>query len=211
MKIGIMQPYFIPYLGYWQLINAVDLYVVYDDVNFIKRGWVNRNRILVDGKPRYFNVPLKGASQNKRICEIGVDNDARLIEKNLRTIEFAYKKAPYYQEIYALMERILTCGKENLAEYLMESIKRINSYLGITTELVMSSSLKKDCSLKGQDKILSICGILGATEYYNAIGGTKLYSYSDFKDRGDFPEVFEDRGKYLSAVRGWISGKPVHY
>lgn len=75
MKIGIMQPYFLPYIGYWQLLNAVDKYVIYDDVNYIKGGWINRNRILINKEPKYFNVKLNGASPNKLINEVEVSND----------------------------------------------------------------------------------------------------------------------------------------
>ena len=181
MKLGIMQPYFVPYIGYWQLMNAVDKYVIYDDVNFIKGGWINRNRILVNGQPKYFNIPMIGASPFKLINEIGVNNDLQLINKNLRIIEAAYKKAPYYKDVYPIVEEILKCGKNDIAGYIEESFKVINKYLGISTELIVSSNLKKDCSLKGQDKVLQICGLLGATEYYNAVGGQELYSFDAFE------------------------------
>lgn len=182
MKLGIMQPYFVPYLGYWQLMNAVDKYVVYDDVNYIKGGWINRNRILINGIPKYFNIPMLGASSFKLINEVEVNNDYHLIEKNIRIIENAYKKAPFFSDVYPIIERILRCGKDNLAEYITESFKAIGEYLGITTELIISSSLDKDCSLKGQDKVLAICKLLNATEYYNAIGGQELYSFSQFRE-----------------------------
>lgn len=184
MKLGIMQPYFVPYIGYWQLMNAVDKYVIYDDVNFIKGGWINRNRILVNGQPKYFNIPMIGASPFKLINEIGVNNDLQLINKNLRIIEAAYKKAPYYKDVYPIVEEILKCGKNDIAGYIEESFKVINKYLGISTELIVSSNLKKDCSLKGQDKVLQICGLLGATEYYNAVGGQELYSFDAFEKHG---------------------------
>ncbi len=179
-----MQPYFVPYIGYWQLMNAVDKYVIYDDVNFIKGGWINRNRILVNGQPKYFNIPMIGASPFKLINEIGVNNDLQLINKNLRIIEAAYKKAPYYKDVYPIVEEILKCGKNDIAGYIEESFKVINKYLGISTELIVSSNLKKDCSLKGQDKVLQICGLLGATEYYNAVGGQELYSFDAFEKHG---------------------------
>lgn len=184
MRVGIMQPYFLPYIGYWQLMNAVDRYVIYDDVNFIKGGWINRNRILMNDRPQYFNVPMSGASSFKLIKEIEVNNDSRLIEKNLRVLEGAYKKAPYYKEVYPLMQRILFCGKRNLAEYIEESLYVIGDYLDIKTEFIISSSLKKDCSLKGQDRVIAICKLLGAKEYYNAIGGQKLYSAMEFRKQG---------------------------
>lgn len=184
MKLGIMQPYFIPYIGYWQLMNLVDKYVIYDDVNFIKGGWINRNRILVNGKVQYFNIPMLGASPNKLINEIAVNNDDRIIEKNLRVIQAAYKKAPYYQDVYPLMENILRCGRDNLAKYIIYSFGILCDYLDIHTEMIISSDLTKKNSLCGQDKVLEICRILGATEYYNAIGGKDLYSFSSFEEKG---------------------------
>lgn len=184
MKIGIMQPYFIPYIGYWQLMNTVDKYIIYDDVNFIKSGWIYRNRILLNGQIKYFNIPMIGASSNKLINEIGVNNDERLVGKNLRIIKSAYQNAPYYSMVYPLVENILRCGKTNIVEYIVNSFRIICAYLDINTELIISSSLNKDCSLRGQDKVLAICELLGGTEYYNAIGGESLYSYSSFQKRG---------------------------
>lgn len=184
MKVGIMQPYFFPYIGYWQLMNAVDKYVIYDDVNFINRGWVNRNRILLNGQPHYFNVQMTGASQSKLINEILINKDEAVISKNLRVLENAYKKAPYFSEVQPLMEKMLRNENEILSEYITDSFSVICSYLDIHTERIMSSDLDKDNSLKGQDKILAICQLLGATQYYNAIGGRELYSCSAFKRHG---------------------------
>ncbi len=181
MKLAIMQPYFVPYIGYWQLMNAVDKYVVYDDVNYINRGWINRNRIVVNGEIKYFNVPIIGASQNKKINEIYINHDKRQIDKNLRMLELSYKKAPFFETVYTLMKNIMYSDKQKLSEYLFDSLKSINEYIGIETELLLSSSIKKDNSLKGQSKIIEICKLLGASEYYNAIGGKALYSQDDFK------------------------------
>ena len=184
MKLGIMQPYFLPYIGYWQLMKAVDKYVIYDDVNFIKGGWINRNRILLNGEPKYLNIQMSGASPYKLINEIEINEDKIFIEKNMRMIYGAYKKAPYFSTIYPLVEKILFIEKNNLAEYLTETFTVICDYLEINTELIVSSTLKKDNNLHGQDKVLSICSSLGATSYYNAIGGQSLYSYEDFRRRG---------------------------
>lgn len=181
MRVGIMQPYFLPYIGYWQLLAAVDKYVIYDDVNFINRGWINRNRILLDGQPHFINIPMLGASQNKLISEIGVNHEDKLIDKNLRMVEYTYKKAPYFTKVYPLVEKIFTSKSTVLSQYITESFSIIAEYLSIDTEFILSSKLNKDCSLKGQNKVMSICRILGATEYYNAIGGQGLYSYEDFK------------------------------
>ena len=179
-----MQPYFFPYIGYWQLLNAVDKYVIYDDVNFIKGGWINRNRILMNGEPRYFNLPMLGASPNKLINQIEVNQDSKLRNRNLQIIKDAYKKAPCFSQAFPVIERILQCQETNLAENIAESIRIICDYLDIHTEILISSSLQKDCNLKGQDKVVYICKLLGATEYYNAIGGQSLYSFSDFEKEG---------------------------
>ena len=184
MKLGIMQPYFVPYIGYWQLMNAVDKYIVYDDVNFIKGGWINRNRILINGEVKYFNIPMIGSSPNKLINEVNVNNSEPLIAKNIRILENAYKKAPYYADVFPVLEQVLRCGKDTISEYIFESFRLINAYLGIDTELIMSSTLDKDNSLKAQDKVLAICDLLGADEYYNTIAGKELYSFDAFREKG---------------------------
>lgn len=184
MKLGIMQPYFLPYIGYWQLMNAVDKYVIYDDVNFIKGGWINRNRILVNGKPQYFNVQMKGSSPFKLINEIEINNSEISINKNLKTIYMAYHKAPYFSKVNLLIEKILKNQTLNLAEYVINSIKCIAEYLNINSEIIISSKMPKNNELKNQDKVIEICKKLNATEYYNAIGGMELYSFDDFRKNG---------------------------
>ena len=173
-----------PYIGYWQLMNAVDKYVVYDDVNYIKGGWINRNRILLADEVKYFNLPLLGASPNKLIKEVNVNCDERLIKKNQRLLENAYKKAPYYTEVKKLLDKIMWCGKTDVASYIVSSFEVICDYLDIKTELILSSSLDKDNLLKGQEKVIDICKVLGASEYYNAIGGQALYAYERFEHEG---------------------------
>ena len=180
LKVGVMQPYFVPYIGYWQLLNAVDVYVVYDDVNYINRGWINRNRILVNGEPKYFNLLIEAASQNKLINEIEICKDEKHIQKLFRMLELNYRKAPFYTETMELLRRVLNSEEKNLALFLYEQIMCVAEYLDIDTKIVLSSSLKKDCSLHGEEKILEICRVLNATEYYNAIGGCELYSKDNF-------------------------------
>lgn len=184
MRVGVMQPYFFPYIGYWQLINAVDKYVIFDDVNYINRGWINRNRILFNEKPRYFNVYLKGASQNKLINEIEVDNEEKQVNRNLKIIEQAYKKAPFFQEVFPVIKSILCEKESNLARYNTVLLHKICRYLGIDTEIVFSSDLQKDNRLRGQEKILDICMQLNATDYYNPIGGKELYNREKFFQKG---------------------------
>lgn len=180
IKLGIMQPYFFPYIGYWQLINAVDNYVIYDDVNYIKGSWINRNRILMNGEAKLISLKTDGASQNKHINEVKVACDSIYKKKLLKTIEHCYIKAPYYMDVSKLLNEIIFYEEEKLSLYLENSIKRIADYLGTKTEIILSSDIKKDNSKKGQDKIIEICRILDASEYYNAIGGMDLYTYEAF-------------------------------
>lgn len=191
MKIGIMQPYFFPYIGYWQLINVVDKYVIYDDVNYIKGGWINRNRILIKDKPSFINLKMDGSSPNKLIKEIQVSNDNRWKSKFLKTIELSYKKAPFFEMVYPIVEEIVNYDEAGLSLYLENSIKRIAEYLDIKTEFILSSNIKKNNSLRGQDKVLEISKCIGASEYYNAIGGVELYS----------PDAFEANSIKLKFLR----------
>ena len=179
-----MQPYFFPYIGYWQLIHAVDKYVIYDDVNFIKGGWINRNNVLMNGARKRINLRMHNASSNKHINEIEVLEDPIYQNKLLTTIKNNYKKAPYFLTVYPLMKRIIKQDEKNLAKYLEFGIRQVCDYLSIDTEIIVSSSLKKDNQLRGQDKVLEICRELGADEYLNAIGGQALYSDEDFAVHG---------------------------
>ena len=178
MKLGIMQPYFFPYIGYWQLLNFVDVYVVYDDVNYIKGGWINRNYILSNKKKLLLTMPLKQASSNKLIKEIEIEND---LNKILKTICQSYSKSPYFNCVYPLIEDIISVSERNLALFLLNSIQKISSYIGIKTKILLSSQIEKNNSLKGQDKVLEICAVMGADMYVNALGGTNLYDAAVFK------------------------------
>lgn len=184
MKLGIMQPYFFPYLGYWQLMNAVDKYIVYDDVNYIKGGRINRNAILLQGKAHNINLILQGASPNKHINQIKVNTIPNIQRKLLKTIDQAYRKAPYYNQVMPILHTIITQEEDNLAKYLFRSFEIINNYLGIDTELIPSSDLKKNNDLKKEEKIYHICDILKADEYYNSINGKQLYNAEEFNKRG---------------------------
>lgn len=180
MKLGIMQPYFFPYIGYWQLMNAVDKYVIYDDVNFIKGGWINRNRILMNGQAKTINVKMQGASANKLINEVETSTDIIYKKKLLKTIEGCYKKAPYFSNVFPVVENIIIHDEKSLSRYLEHSIRQICNYLHMDTEIILSSAINKNNNLRGQDKVIEICKVLRANEYYNAIGGQELYSNEDF-------------------------------
>jgi len=174
-----MQPYFFPYIGYFQLINLVDIFVIYDDVNYIKQGWINRNYILAKVKKHLISLELKGASSFKLINQIKVGGNK---SKLIKTIFQAYTKAPYFKEVFPIIENSLNFEDDNLAMYVTNSLQNIADYLDVKTKFVVASGIEKSNDLKGQAKVLDVCKILKASEYINALGGQKLYSRDVFKN-----------------------------
>ncbi len=195
MKIAIMQPYIFPYIGYFQLINAVDKFIIYDDVNFINKGWINRNRILVNGKDSLFTIPLKEASQNKLINSIEVNWDNAWKSKFLKTIEQSYKKAPHYQQVLPLIEGLLNTEKSIFSEIIFENLTQVCQYLEIKTEIVPSSSIYHNTHLKAQERIIDICVQEKTDTYINPIGGLELYDKAAFQAIGK--ELFFIKSKAI--------------
>lgn len=183
-SVAIMQPYFLPYLGYFQLIAAADVLVLLDDVHYIQRGWINRNRILLHGQPHLFTLPLLGASQNRLICDIERLPRSGWQEKFRRTLHQAYHHAPNYAAVAALLDRILACPALQLDVYLLHSLRELMAYLGLMTPLVATSRVYDNAALRGQERILDICQREDATDYLNPIGGAQLYEHAAFRQRG---------------------------
>lgn len=184
MKLGMMQPYYFPYLGYWQLMNMVDEYIIYDDVNYIKGGWINRNRIKQNNQPAYFNLGVRKASQNRKINEHEVNMPDANKEKLLRTFETNYRKAPYYEQTMALLRKTLDCDKTNLAEYLAYCNRAVAEHMGIKTKIYSATELQLGHETHAQDRVIEICKLRGMDGYVNAIGGKELYSVEDFAAQG---------------------------
>lgn len=180
-KIAIMQPYFFPYLGYWQLIDAVDTFVVFDDVNYIKRGWINRNLIrLSNGETAYIRLPVTKMSQNRLICEHELSDPADAEKTIYKTLEYNYKKRPYYADGLKVVEDAFDTTSLNLADFLLHQIEVVARHLHFDTQIVRSSQLDNDKSLAAQEKIIDIVKLLGGDVYINAIGGKSLYQPERF-------------------------------
>ena len=179
-----MQPYIFPYIGYFQLIKAVDRFVVYDDVTYIKGGWINRNNYLLHGEAKLFNINLDQASSFKKINEIEIlDNERYKPKKKLvSTLEMAYRKAPYFKEIMPMIEQMIMNPEKNIARYITDSLKMICDYLDITTEIFISSTIEKNNQLNRGEKVIEICHRLDGDVYINSIGGKALYDKKDFAD-----------------------------
>ncbi|ATV42154.1 WbqC family protein [Pectobacterium sp. CHL-2024] len=183
IKYAVMQPYFFPYIGYFQLMAEVDVFVVYDNIKYTKKGWINRNRILLNGKDSTFSLPLKKDSDfldvKDRVLSETFNRDD-LINK----IRGAYRRAPYFKNVFPLLENIINYRDDNLFNYILYSLVSIKEYLGLTCDIKVSSSINIDHSLKSQDKVLAFGNALGAKSYSNPPGGISLYSQEAFSLHG---------------------------
>ncbi|OWY28112.1 WbqC family protein [Herbaspirillum robiniae] len=183
-RLAIMQPYLFPYIGYWQLMRAADRFVVYDDVNYINRGWINRNRLLINGEPAFITLPLLQASQNRKICDIEIAPAAQWQKKMLRMIEVTYKKAPYFAEVFPVLETILSSDERNLARFLAHQLELLARLMGMSTQFVLTSRSYGNDGLAAQERILDICRREQAEVYINAQGGRELYEPASFAREG---------------------------
>ena len=183
MIFGIHQPYFLPYIGYFQLINAVDLYALADNYKYIKNGWINRNRILCNGAPCYLTIEVHHPSQNRLISEHMIAERADFALKLVQVRDF-YRKAPHLEEGMSLLEEIFNCDERNLSAFLARSIRLTCDYLGITTKIISSAEIAQDPSLKREERLYDYCRKLNADQYLNAIGGMEIYHFDEFKAHG---------------------------
>lgn len=206
MKMAVMQPYLFPYIGYWQLINAVDKFVIFDDVNYIKRGYINRNSILMNGSPYRFTIPIKKASQNRLIMETKLDFDVVAKQKFMQTLSYAYHKAPYYDDVMPILENIIYNQQDDLTQYIYNSFIKICEYLQINTEFCFSSQIQKDNTLHGEEKIIELCKCLQGNEYVNPCGGRKLYNQDNFEKENIqlfFLDTHTDQIVYNQDISGF--------
>ncbi|CAH9056628.1 hypothetical protein PSECIP111854_01831 [Pseudoalteromonas sp. CIP111854] len=208
MSCAIMQPYLFPYLGYYQLVYSVGNFVFYDDVNFIKRGYINRNNILVNGRAQRFTIPVPGATQNEKINTFEFSSDVR---KVLKTIQQSYKKAPYFQSVYVLIEEVLTSPNRSVPYICQLSIQKVFDYLGLDRNYFISSQLDYKREMSAADKLIAISKKLGCTLYVNSPGGIGLYQKDYFKERdielsfikmtaGEYAQSSNEFVPYLSMI-----------
>ena len=184
MKLAIMQPYFFPYIGYWQLLHAVDRFVIYDDVNYIKGGWVNRNRILINGNPVFITAPLHQPSPFKRICDTDLHSSPVWRDKLVRMVETTYRRAAYFADVFPIVERLIRHETNNLSSYLVHQLQTLAAAMGIDTDFVVTSRSYGNGQLSGQIRLLDICSREGACAYINLQGGQSLYDGETFRKAG---------------------------
>lgn len=210
MKVGIMQPYFLPYIGYFQLIAAVDLFIIYDNIKYTKKGWINRNRMLLNGSDTTFSLPLKKDSDSLDVIdrEISADFDR---QKFLNQIQGAYYKAPEFENIFPVVKKIVNYENSNLFQYIYHSVLVICNILDLNTKIITSSEISINHELKGQDKVIALCNSVNGSTYINTAGGIDLYSKEFFNDSGlqlnfikalpfDYPQLGDKFVPWLSII-----------
>ena len=207
-----MQPYFFPYIGYFQLLAAVDRFVIYDDVTFIKQGWVNRNRMLINGEASFFTVPLAHKSSAITIRETAISDapeHRRWAEKLLKSFDNAYRRAPEFASTFPIVERVLTKTTTRVADLAVESITAVAGALDIRTPIGPSSSVYGNADLNGEDRVLAICRAEKADRYVNVSGGRELYSRERFKSDGVELRFIESKpieyAQFGDAFVPWLS------
>lgn len=184
MTIGIMQPYAFPYIGYFQLIASVDRFLLLDDVNYINKGWINRNRLLINKEPQYFVLPISRASQNKTINSLQLVQDNKWKSTLEKTLSMAYGRSKNFTEFFSLFKQILSLETWHLSDFIACSLQTICNYLEIKTEIVTTTAGYFNSNLKGQDRIIDLCEKEHASTYINASGGKTLYESAKFEERG---------------------------
>ncbi len=202
MKLAIMQPYLFPYIGYFHLIDAVDLFLIYDDVAYIKRGFVNKNSIASPSGSANFTVPVLGASQNKLFSELQFSKE---VDKVLKTFEYSYSKAPYFENVFPIVYETLNFPDRSIASICKRGFEEIFSYLNIEKTFRKTSEIDYDRSVNARDRLISLCNIFGANKYINAPGGRKLYKKQDFAEAGiDLQFVDSLAVEYRQAGKNFI-------
>ena len=205
-----MQPYFLPYVGYFHLINSVDEFVIYDNIQYTKKGWINRNRILVNGSDKIITLPIKKDSDYLDVSGRYLADSWEIEKSKLNNLIISsYKKSPQFNRVFPVISSILELPNTNLFEYILGSLQLLNSYLRIETPITISSTINIDHSLKSKEKVIAICEELNADTYINAIGGQELYDEKKKKNRGlDLKFVKSpplDYKQYKNEFIPWLS------
>lgn len=192
MKVAIKQPYFMPYLGYFQLVKHVDTYVFYDDVNYYKGGYINRNNVLVNNCANLIILPVKNSSRNMLINEVEILREDKLYKNALKTIYMAYKKAPYFDFVYPMIERIFNSDAIFVSEFAQLSIIEVAGYLNFKTKFIVSSEhFSHNRGIEKEQRLIDICKEMKAKTYVCDVGGKEIYRRENFLKEGIDMYFFE--------------------
>ena len=183
VRVGIMQPYFLPHLSYFQLIASTDYFCLHDKVKYTKQSWINRNRVILNGKIEYITIPVKSSSDFDHIDEKLISNTFEK-ESILRKIELNYRKSPNFNDVFPVVLEILNYKNSNLFQFLENSIKMVCQYLQLETKIIKSSETGYDQNLTKSQMVIDICNKLQGETYINSQGGIELYKSSEFLENG---------------------------
>ena len=180
-----MQPYFFPYIGYFQLMNAVDKFIVYDNIQYTKKGWINRNRILQNGVDSMISLPIKKDSDylnvvDRRLADTWPEERTKMLNR----IAGAYRKAPHFEEAFQVIEKCILLKEDNLYWFINNSLFQMRNYLGMFSPLITSSWVEINHDLRSKEKVIELCKAKNADTYINPIGGLELYNREEFKEKG---------------------------
>lgn len=183
--IGLMQPFFLPYIGYFQLMNAVDFFIVLDNVEYSKKSYVKRNILNLNGKDKLFSIPIKKSKDNSKINELILSEKFRDFKiKFYNQFKTNYYYADYYDEAIELLNEIFSTDEIRLSNFLVNQLKVIAKKFEMNTTIATSSDYLKDNYDTKEERIFDICKKLESKIYINAIGGRKLYSKEFFSLQG---------------------------
>lgn len=182
-SLAVMQPYLFPYIGYFQLIHAVDMFIFYDDVDFIKNGWINRNKILINGDAKYITIPCSKVSSFRKINSVKHNLDRRKRKKLLKKIRFSYANAPFFNSVYPIIKSAINYDSDRISDVAIKSLLDTCEYLSLDTIFKKSSECFDNHNLDAADRLIDITKQVGADHYINAFGGKELYNKKYFKKR----------------------------
>jgi hypothetical protein len=180
-RVAVLQPYLFPYLGTFQLARQVERFVCFDDVAFIKKGYIHRNAVLLDGAAHAFTVPVKNVSQNRHIVEHDYVGEWQPL---LALLQRAYAKAPFFEPVFALVQRVLADPELNVARKNALSMAAVFDYLGLPFDHGFSSTHALPPELRASARVRAVCLAEGASTYINPAGGRALYEAADFERDG---------------------------
>jgi len=183
MKIAIMQPYFCPHVGYFQLVDAVDTFIFYDDVQYIKNGYINRNTLKNNSK---FTIPVckKDVQSMKSINQIKIDWQNPFFRKFPKTLNALYKNSKNYNKVISIINELFDTKPKTISDLACRSIQSFSNYLGIKTKFLKSSEIDYFKTNDRSLNLINICKSQSCSHYINAIGGQKLYDHNFFSEHG---------------------------
>lgn len=223
MRVAINQPYFFPYLGYFSLIKQTEQFVLLDEVQFIKQGWIHRNRVLSEGGSwNYIRVPLEKYRQKDLISEVRINNKEEWRNEIFKHLLYYKKRAPYYQETIDTVEKALNIDTDSIVRLNEHSLRVICNYIGIPADfkIFTEMGLVVERSEAPDEVPLNICEALGnVTEYWNLEGGASFYDRSKFEKAGiaikflksnllEYPQIQGGFEKALSILDVMMFNEP---